>query len=85
MLGEYLTGGIWGLLADWYGPRVLSISAGLLFLVGYQLISHADVVALNVDLLPDGGLGDGDRPMAWGMFVLTVASFAGIGAAVAAS
>ncbi|PWN22768.1 hypothetical protein BCV69DRAFT_96920 [Microstroma glucosiphilum] len=85
VLGEYLTGGIWGLLADWYGPRVLSISAGLLFLVGYQLISHADVVALNVDAITDGGLEGGDRPMAWGMFVLTVASFAGIGAAVAAS
>lgn len=84
VLGEYLTAAIWGVLADKYGSRLLSGSAAFLFLVGYQLMSHADVIALNVQPL-EGTVGVSDRRMATGSFVVTLAAFTGIGSGVAAS
>lgn len=85
VLGEYLTAAIWGVLADRYGPRLLSASASVLFLVGYQLMSRADTIALHVTpLFPPGSAGE-HRPMATGSFIVTLAAFTGIGSGVAAS
>ncbi|CAO1620323.1 unnamed protein product [Parajaminaea phylloscopi] len=86
VLGEYLTAAIWGALGDRYGPRLLSVSAGILFLVGYQLMSRADTIALHVQPLQSGiDAGETHRSMATGSFYVTLAAFTGIGSGVAAS
>ncbi|CEH15531.1 TRANSPORTER MCH1-RELATED [Ceraceosorus bombacis] len=47
VLGEYITAGPWGALADARGPRPLCISAALLFGAGYALMAGADAEALR--------------------------------------
>lgn len=83
VLGEYLSAAPWGTLGDAYGPRVLSIAAGVVFFVGYQLMAHADSVAI---LQQDEWIQLGQpRHLAKGSFIITVASFVAVGSGVAAS
>lgn len=84
VLGEYLSAAPWGMLGDAYGPRVLSMSAGVIFLVAYQLMAHADGLAITSNR---EALSHGQDPRVLGKanFVVTVASFVAVGSGVAAS
>ncbi|CAO1615828.1 unnamed protein product [Sympodiomycopsis kandeliae] len=81
VLGEYLSAAPWGALGDHYGPRILSLSAGIIFLVGYQLMSHAE----NIASIERHASNSTEPYLNRWSFTVTVISFVLVGSGVAAS
>ena len=69
VLGEYLTAAIWGVIADATGPRVLSIAAAVLSVVGYQLMG---LVVLRCQCVADELPVGHEATLLWVLVILHI-------------